>query len=280
MTNSFKDKELNKHFEKEGYVLIDFLSKEAVADLQLFYTNNPFHPTNDFHSTHFLEDTSYKRKVHEAILQASQDKLAELLANYQAVFANFMVKEPGSKSIMPLHADWTYVNEEETQSIALWCPLVDTCLENGMLGVVPKSHLLEKNFRGPKIPSPFHDYNQYIIDTYGKLLEVKAGQAVIYNHRLLHFSPPNLSKEPRLAFNLVLVPKDAEIVHYAAFDSYPKVFKYTGLNSDFFINYVHFQIPDADFLDQEIQLDLKSFSKTYLDETLRSKKSWWQSLFA
>jgi len=274
----FTDNKLEDQFNKEGFVIIKLLKEESISSLKSFYTDNQPDNSVNFHSTHFLKDAAYKRKVNDIIIQSTKNKLNDLLINYKAIFGNFMVKEPGPQSIMPLHADWTYVDEDKHLSIAVWCPLVDTTQKNGRLGVVPKSHLLKKNFRGPKIPSPFHDHNQYIIDNYGELLNVKAGEAVIYNHKLLHFSPANLSKEKRVAFNLVLVPEKANIVHYAALDSYARIYKYANLSSDFFINYTHFEEPDKTFLVETMELNLPSFSKNYIEDVLAIKLNFWKKI--
>ena len=193
----FADKKLNDEFNKYGYVVVKLLAGEEVGQLINFYLSNPNPVKSAFHTTHFATDKDYKQKVHQAISAALAPPVKHLLPNYAAAFANFMVKEPGGNNPMPLHADWTYVDESQAVSIAIWMPLVDTTPENGQLGVIPFSQNLSHHIRGPRILQWEFPFNEKLINTMGKLLPVKAGEAVIYNHRLLHFSPPNNSGQVR-----------------------------------------------------------------------------------
>jgi hypothetical protein len=60
---------------------------------------------------------------------------------------------------------------------------------------------------------------------------MKAGDAIIYDHRLIHGSPPNLSNKVRLAINMVYIAKESMPVHYVFKNSEVKMFE---VNKDFF----------------------------------------------
>jgi ectoine hydroxylase-related dioxygenase (phytanoyl-CoA dioxygenase family) len=277
----FKSAQLEKKFQKEGYLVLPLLNAQEVEALQIFFKERYQIDFSGFHSTHFLKDAKLKEEVHQEIVAVLEGRLQEYLFDYKALFGNFMVKATGEFSQMPLHADWTYVDEDQFQSLGIWCPLVDTNQENGFLGVVPKSHLLKKNYRGPKIPTPFHDHNEYIIEHFGKLLKMNAGEVVIYDHRTLHFSPANKSKEVRPALNLVMVPAKAQLYHYFNKEHFPKMEKYEVKGSDFYINYTHFEAPNTDFLVGEIQDNWQPFSSEYLGKKLKkSKLEWFKTLFS
>jgi hypothetical protein len=269
--NVFKDKKIELKFQQSGFVVLPLLNSTEINQLIDFYNNNPNSNSGQFHSTHFSKNRAYKRKVQQTIFSIFELHLKNLLLDYQLIFGNFMVKESGENSTMPLHADWTYVDENRFQSLGIWCPLVDTNAENGMLGVVPNSHQLKKNNRGPKIPSPFHDYNQYIIDNFGKLLPMKAGEVVIYDHRLLHFSPPNLSQKTRTAINIVASPKEAELFHYAVIKDPEIVEVFEVTNTDFFLEYDHFEQPDLISASKNLKLDVEKYTLDYLQSILKKK---------
>lgn len=267
----FKDPKIEMLFQKNGFVVMPLLTQKEADELLRYYDSNPITNIEGFHATHFSKNRAYKKEVNQQIISAFKMGLSQLLNDYNLVFANFMVKEVGVNSAMPLHSDWTYVDENKHQSLGIWSPLVDTNLENGMLGVVPFSHRLKKNNRGPKIPSPFLNHNEYIINTYGVLLKVKAGNVVIYDHRLLHFSPANLSNSKRVSINIAAAPKGIEIVHYAFFEEKKQIYKYEVSSNDFFIRYNHFQEPDDGKVLDTLDLNLVPFEKTYIDEVLKSK---------
>jgi hypothetical protein len=66
---------------------------------------------------------------------------------------------------------------------------------------------------------------------------LQAGQAIIYDHSLVHATPPNLSGRTRVAANLVVVPQEAQLVHCFLDDSGPvprcEVF---AVSEEFFIH--------------------------------------------
>lgn len=273
----FKDSTIEKSFQKNGYVVLPLLSKSEVKSLLDFYESNPNEGQEGFHATHFSKNRPYKKEVHQKIIAAYQSGLHNLLNNYKLLFANFMVKETGNNSVMPLHADWTYVDEKQFQSLGIWSPLVDTNAQNGMLGVIPFSHQLKENNRGPKIISPFINLNDYIIKTYGTLLKVDAGSVVIYDHRLLHYSNANLSDKKRVSVNISAAPVGVEVAHYSYFEKPNKVYKYEVLNSDFFLEYNHFEEPDNGRILEAYDLNIIPFEKKYIDQVL-SSKSFFQKL--
>jgi hypothetical protein len=153
-----------------------------------------------------------------------------------------------------MHADWTYVNEDANTSISVWVPLTDTTIENGCLGVIPFSQHLSHRIRGPRILQWEYPCNELLIEKMGKLLPIKAGQAVIYNHRLLHFSPPNNTGETRLAVNLSLVPEGVQVIHYTVPEGQEKIHKFEVDGFDFFIQYDNFQMPEKGKLVETIDI--------------------------
>jgi len=272
-----KSPSLTNLFLKQGYVKVALLSKDEVNTLNDFYFKKYPKPQQGFHSTHFLKDSALKKEVHQKIVASVNPALEESLEGFELLFSNFMIKPIGENNRMPLHADWTYVDERSHFSMGLWCPLVDTNEENGMLGVVPKSHLLKRNNRGPKIPSPFNEYNEYIIENYGELIPLKAGEAILYDHRLLHFSPPNHSSQERVAMNVVVVPRDIQKMHFSNLGNYPKVAFYEDTNTSFYLAYDHFEKPSMGKA-EEVLSPVEDFSKEYIISILRERQSFMVSI--
>jgi hypothetical protein len=250
----FADNSRSEQFEKYGYVVVDLLTQHAVDALKDFYKANQQPAQSAFHTTHFSTDKDFKKKVHDAIASTLQPALKNVLTAYAPAFGNFMVKEAGGNNPMPMHADWTYVDERANTSISVWVPLTDTTIENGCLGVIPFSQHLSHHIRGPRILQWEYPCNELLIEKMGKLLPIKAGQAVIYNHRLLHFSPPNNSDETRLAVNLSLVPEGARVIHYTVPEGQEKIHKFEVDGFDFFIQYDNFQMPEKGKLVETIDI--------------------------
>ncbi|MEX0812885.1 MAG: phytanoyl-CoA dioxygenase family protein [Chitinophagales bacterium] len=279
MHNIFKNEKLNNAFLKYGYVCIDLLTDTEIKALNTFYNNHKINAASGFHTTHFSTDRKLKKSIHHYIIEQVWPLLDRQLQDFTPVFANFMIKEAHHESIMPLHADWTYVDESKHLSIAAWIPLCDTNENNGTLGVIPFSQHLSKNIRGPRILQWEHPFNDKIIEAAGKLINMKAGQAIIYNHRLLHFSPPNKSNKVRPALNLSIVPNNIELIHYTIPEGFDQILKYKVENQDFYLDYDNFKVPEKgellENLDKNIvnllNNDLNNFLSKYHRKNIAEK---------
>jgi hypothetical protein len=105
------------------------------------------------------------------------------------------------------------VDEKQFNSYNIWLPLVDVNEENGTLLILPNSHTMLNNIRGLNIPSSFEkvmeEVWQYLVP-----LNMKAGEALVYDHRLLHASGINKTNTPRLVIVYGLIPSAATMRYY------------------------------------------------------------------
>lgn len=248
MTQIFKSEEYQKEISEKGFVQTPLLSEFSVKELLLFFEQQNVNITEPFHTSHFSTDKYYKQTTHDIISKIVFSAVEPLLNNFIPTFGNFMVKQADPNVFMPLHADWTYVDENKHRSIAIWIPLVDTNEENGCLGVIKGSHRIMNKIRGPRIQQSSYAYDKEWVKVLGELLPTKAGSAIIYDHALLHFSPPNRSGKIRPALNLSLVPKDAEIIHYCIPEGEDDIELYKVEDTQFYIHYNHFQRPETGIL--------------------------------
>jgi ectoine hydroxylase-related dioxygenase (phytanoyl-CoA dioxygenase family) len=92
--------------------------------------------------------------------------------------------------------------------------LVDGTIENGTLQVVPGSHKRFGEIRGPMIPWELDNIKKEIIEKHLVPLETKAGDCVILDDSIVHYSAINKSNDLRLAIQLICVPADFPSIHY------------------------------------------------------------------
>lgn len=208
----FFDSNLNKTLLKEGYVIVSLLDNKEISQLEDFFyspENKEFHQT---FTTYACTNSDYKKKVDSILKEVISTKLKTIITEeMQPFWGNFMMKTPSENSNMPLHTDWQYVDEKKHISLNVWIPFTDTTLENGALHVVPKSHVTCNYPRGINLPRYYEINESKTKEKFGKALLLKKGEAIIYDHRLLHYSLPNKSDKNRLAATLVYVPKNTEI---------------------------------------------------------------------
>jgi hypothetical protein len=255
----FKDNALNNLLNKQGYVIVPFLSSEEVELLREFFDNSE--KAHQEHFTTFASNSkSYRRLVDEAIKNVFARSFCSYFQEYEPFWGNFFTK-PTKSPAMPLHADLQYVNEPQFISLNIWTPLVDTNIHNGAFGVVPFSHKALNQIRGTNITDAYRKNAKEIETAHGKILELKAGEAVIYDHRLLHYSLPNVTDFGRLSATMVVVPKGVPLLHYfASFEGNTTIYKYQIRSVEDFL--------DTDFLMEPTHLSPIETKKNHVSVPL------------
>lgn len=228
MRKTFNDEHLEQRFQQYGYVQIPFLSEEEIEALKKAYfdtleeSGGHLGPEDEKYSSNeeitydftFIDKNShYKEKVFNIITHAFEAQASKYLDDYKPIIANFIRKKTDGGEV-PLHQNWAFVDEHRCASVSIWCPLVDSCKENGTLQVVPGSHKRFGEVRGPMIKSELHGIQKDIISRYMVPLETKAGHAVVLDDSLVHYSSPNKTPGLRLAIQLILIPKEEKSIHF------------------------------------------------------------------
>jgi len=211
----FQDAELQGLFERDGYVVVPWMTSEAVADIKSAYDNlHPEDPKQGFYSTTFSEDPAFKQGIFERVEKWYAPSVAHAFKDYKKLGAGFLCKAPGETGHMPIHQDWTVTFEAEGDfSATIWMPLQDVNASNGAIKVLPGSHRYDNALRGPSLPVIWKDVF-HLLEPRMKTLEMKAGEAFIFDHSLLHSSHLNQTEIPRLAVTYGLAPEDAPLIYY------------------------------------------------------------------
>lgn len=147
----FSNAQQNRYFKRDGYIVLPLADLRTILQLQKLLVETGSDKQYGFSTTHFLEDRTTKRIIHDGIVSALWPLLIPTLKDYIPVFANFMVKHAEGDSPVPLHADWTYVDERKHVSLSVWMPLVDTNETNGCLSVIPSSQHQRRVARGGRV---------------------------------------------------------------------------------------------------------------------------------
>jgi hypothetical protein len=208
-----KSKETTDTIHDLGYQVSPFLDESALNELRQLYDKT--HQIDDkkggmFYSV-YSRDLEYRKKVHDEIGRIIQPSLDKYLQDYKVIINSFVIKAPGPKSEFHLHADTTGLDERKHSALNVWIPLIDVDKDNGALALVPESHKFFTPYRSISFPAPF-DHIQSTVKKYLEIIPVKAGEALIFDNRMLHNSPPNTSNETRVAIVCGLFPKDVSMM--------------------------------------------------------------------
>lgn len=216
---TFRDPELQAAFERDGYVVAQVLDAEHLDGLLEAYRALEHHhddwlPFADgFHTTLYDNRRDYRTAVAAAFDEFLEPGLSQVLDDHDIQFANFQVKLPGAE-FLPEHTDWTFVDEARFRSVTVWTATHDMRAEDGVIGVAPGSHQLVTFDRAVN-----HRYYEVHAEaassiTERPIVELRAGEAAIFDNRLLHFSGPNTTDRPRLAASCIATPRGEPVYHY------------------------------------------------------------------
>jgi ectoine hydroxylase-related dioxygenase (phytanoyl-CoA dioxygenase family) len=233
------NKEQEIFFKEQGYVVFDFLDKEQVNVLKNLYKEIQSTLIKEknkiFTSGEHLTESS-ARQIDKAIHEVIFNSLDSHFANYDSLMAAFIVKPPkqAKEEYFEWHQDLSFVDEAHYSSAQLWIPLQDTNSKNGNLQLIPNTHLYSDVIRtSPIYPSFFKAYLNKM-KAYAQNIPLKLGQAVLFNHKLLHASTPNSSSQERLAVISTLKPREAQWLYFNWNENRKVVNKYEA-NLDFYL---------------------------------------------
>jgi hypothetical protein len=288
MRNVFIDNELETRFQKDGYVELPFLVPREVEELKaLFFStlqesggqitsgdlggNSEHEITYDF--TFIDRNHEYKRHVFELITERFLPKMNGILDNYTPIIANF-IRKKSHEGEVPLHQNWAFADEMKCSTVSIWCPLVDSSKANGTLEVVPGSHKRVGQYRGPMIPWELEGIKQEIIDHYLTPLETKAGDCVILDDSIVHYSAVNTTNDLRLAIQLICIPKEEKAKHYHLDHSIPnnKTIDVLEVDQEFFIQFNPWKFPDNAKKIGSVPLQFKPMSSAGFNAALASPR--------
>lgn len=206
----FKDGELADLVHEEGIAVRPFLAPEQLEALRGIYLKHHKLEHQDggmFYSV-YSQDLDYRKQVDDEIRAVLQPTLDAWFADYKNVVNSFVIKLPGKASEFDIHQDTTALDEFRFSPLSVWIPLWDVTEENGAMCVVPRTHRLFSPYRGISFPFPFAKAKEEV-RTYMEPVPVKAGEAVVFDPRILHNSLPNLSDQPRVALICGIFPSEA-----------------------------------------------------------------------
>ncbi|MBL4585551.1 MAG: phytanoyl-CoA dioxygenase family protein [Flavobacteriales bacterium] len=223
-----KDPVSEKKFQEKGYIHLPFLSKEEVKflwnqfDEALKSSGGPCSPRDagidsdyeiSYDFTFLDKNADHKREVIQLIDKVFKPHYEKILDNYRPIIANYIRKKEQTGEV-PMHQNWAFADERKCGTVSIWVPLVDSHRGNGALEVVPASHKRFGELRGPMIPWELEKIKQKIIDNDLVTCDIKAGEAIILDDSIVHYSHPNTTKDLRIAIQLILIPNEMPSIHY------------------------------------------------------------------
>ena len=257
---------LQEELDKNGFVIVDLLNSEEVHFLNQLCDKYLQHTQTDFISSSHILNKNDSDFINDELHKILDSKFKNKFPKLQLLGGTLATKIKG-KSNLKAHQDWSIVDETKFNSYNLWIPLVDTNLSNGTLGVVVGSHKWQLQKRGFNIPNPYEQFTGQFIDI-GFEPSIKSGQAILYNHKLIHFSRPNSTNERRNTAIVGVKDKDALLEVSFCLDN-KNIETYEVTETDFY-NFNAVKIKENNKLISKTDKTLSAFSSKEIIENFKN----------
>lgn len=242
MRTIFYQPEQQQQFIEKGYVTMPLLSAEEVAmilnELQDMRPHDGFAPVglrSDYHCTFLDTNEDYKRRAYELINSVFIPHLEKVLHQYRIITGNFYIKQPG-KGKFEIHQNWMHAPEEKYSTVTIWCPLQDVDRRNGTLEIVPGSHKIVPDVATVNVDYYFKPFEEVLEEKYLQPIVLKAGECMIFDDTLIHYSGQNTSDKPRIAIQIEAIPNEMTPVFYHFDKDNPeKGFEVFEVDANFFM---------------------------------------------
>ncbi len=239
------DNQFQQAFQAQGYVKLPLLSAEEVQAILAFIEtlqpddsfrpkgNNKYNPST-YHCSFLDTNVDYKRKVREFLVSIFKPHTDKILCGYKILNINFYVKQPGS-GIFQIHQNWPSTSIDDT-SVTVWCPLLDVAGHNGGIQVVEGSHKIIPDIASIHAPIFFNQFKSELIHDYLKPIPMNAGEGLVFDDSLIHWSSENNSDKPRFAIQIEMLP-DEVTPRYYHYDKATNRFEIFEVDAEYYINH-------------------------------------------
>lgn len=236
-----------------GWTVVDILTPAEVEALTAITDDVYVDERAGFHASNMSDAHAYRRAVDQQVRPLLADCVARqgILADHESFTASLLVKWPTEDSAFHTHQDWNMVDESRYRTVNVWCPLVDTDEGNGAFAALPGSHKVLRAIRcSPMPPRSYRSPGWEVSYEDMVKVSVRAGQAVVFDHALLHSSPPNRGTTWRPAVAAAFKPREAALVHYYLPDPDGDVLEVYEVDSAFFTDFDIGDRPDRALVGQ------------------------------
>jgi hypothetical protein len=206
-----QDSAKNLQLFTDGYCQIGLLDKTEVDELRKTFSDHHLNESIEgLYVSSNVKPWDELMEISNKIGAIVSDKIDKQFHNIQKIGGTFIVKKQDDSNILHPHQDWNIVDEDYYRSFTVWIALQDTNDHNGAMYVLPTSHNWVRGYRHITIPSVYGKIYD-LTWSYMKPIHLKAGEALVFDHALVHASKANQSPNLRIAATTTLLFEKASM---------------------------------------------------------------------
>lgn len=211
MDKCFRDPALQAQFEAQGYVVVPLLTPEEAAHVRdrawKFLPSRPAinDPQGALYSSQF--DPDCPQGAAEFVSGSVGERFEALLDGHRAIGGCIMAKVAGSGSL-GMHQHQPQTPNIYDTIVNCWLTLDDVGADSGALRVVPRSHQVVRHIQSFQSEPYFVDFAEALEDRFAVTLEMRPGEAVLFEGSLLHGSCANARGEASVRLLASSVPAE------------------------------------------------------------------------
>lgn len=211
---TFRDSTMQAALDRDGFVVIDAMeASEArtlrARSLQAIDATTPINdPQGALYGTLF---DAVRRDRGAAIAdEFLTGLLGSLLSDYRYE-GGYVVAKPASSARLDMHQHQPVTRDIYETVVHCWLTLDDSGRDRGGLRIVPGSHAITRHVQSFDSPPYFAAFADRLERDHARTLELRAGQAVIFERSLLHGSEPNRGSHPLLRILGTAIPQESRL---------------------------------------------------------------------
>ncbi len=277
-----KDKELQSRLDEEGYVLINLLPKSAVEELSsLFHQlhdNRTDTPYDRLYTCMHNPDLEYRKRMDKEMARIIDPFLNAVFEDAKNTIYTFQIKGIGSNSALRVHQDWNFARADEGfRTYTVWIPLVDCTEDNGTLSILSGSHKTFDCIRGGSIVTTLTGHDSDVRHLLNPM-KIKAGQLMLFDSALVHYSANNNSENIRVSAMTNIVSQKADMYLYFPDGNNAEHAAEYSVPDDFFLHYSDYRKefespPSFGTLTRVIPNPMKEFDIEVLSANAKENKT-------
>lgn len=272
-----RDPAADAELDRYGFTVLDLLDATEVERVMRIHDDigvAPDDPRVSINWSFHSRSGEHKRRVDTALRQELEARVDALFLAHEPFLATFITKWPGPNSAFAPHQDPSLIDERRGQGFTVWIPLVDTGMDgtdNGLLRFVPGTHRFSSCLRSTDVDLfPFAEHERAIVEELSVGVGMKAGQALIFDNRVIHFSMPNTTDGPRVVTSFGMRPVDQSCILLRRVDD--TSFNVHEISDDFYLDVPpseqHQYQPDSPVIDT-VQIETRRWDPVEFDQLCR-----------